>query len=299
MECINTIFIRKSGLHVPCGKCLPCLERRQREWAGRLALSLKVAQSAYFVTLTYNDQYIKDHCKWGHLDQVQEYELSEAMQSDDFSSMQPKLNKSDFQAFLMRLRNFNVRGVVPPGFTKKVPQIAPQGSKMAYFAVGEYGDITKRPHWHMVIFNLNYKLIYAEKVISHAWEKDYKSIGHIHIGPVQAGSLEYVTGYLFKNFKKQCTRLISKGLGTSYVNDEVKEYHRQTLRTYHRVHGTKYPLPRILRDKIFNEFEKREIAEKTADVIQDRDIEDPTWKEREHKRLKRKVEYRNLKRKKQ
>lgn len=39
---------------VPCGKCVPCLEARQKQWFVRLYNELKVSTTAKFVTLTYD-----------------------------------------------------------------------------------------------------------------------------------------------------------------------------------------------------------------------------------------------------
>ncbi len=52
----------------------------------------------------------------------------------DEKLLSPKLNYEDFQKFMKRLRKL-------------------QNDPMGLFVTGEYGDKTKRPHWHAIIFN--------------------------------------------------------------------------------------------------------------------------------------------------
>lgn len=46
----------------------------------------------------------------------------------------PKLNYEDFQLFMKKLRNHT-------------------NNQLSYFVTGEYGELTKRPHWHAILFN--------------------------------------------------------------------------------------------------------------------------------------------------
>lgn len=60
-----------------------------------------------------------------------------------------------------------------------------------YFAVGEYGDKTARPHYHMAIFNAPAH-IWAERM-DKAWKKGYTKAGDI-----EPGSAAYIAGYCTK-----------------------------------------------------------------------------------------------------
>ena len=51
-------------LVVPCGRCLPCLESKRAQWIFRIKQELKKSTSAFFVTMTYNDDHnTGDLCK--------------------------------------------------------------------------------------------------------------------------------------------------------------------------------------------------------------------------------------------
>ncbi|MCT3639124.1 hypothetical protein HZR07_00710 [Elizabethkingia anophelis] len=61
--CLTPINLKKTGAstnsyvtqQVPCNKCLECRKRRTNSWFARLTEQLKVSDTAYFVTLTYDD----------------------------------------------------------------------------------------------------------------------------------------------------------------------------------------------------------------------------------------------------
>lgn len=80
MKCISPIYVRKVGTHVPCGKCGYCIKKAIDAWCLRLYHEMEVSSSAYFITLTYNDE---------HLPPRQE------------------LSKRDLQLFIKRLRKVN------------------------------------------------------------------------------------------------------------------------------------------------------------------------------------------------
>lgn len=92
--------------------------------------------------------------------------------------------------------------------------------KIRYYAIGEYGDETKRPHYHAIIFGIG---IENKETITKVWSdsKTGESFGHIYVGDVSKDSASYVVGYLFKS-KKEIEEIEKKGL--------QKEFSRMSLR---------------------------------------------------------------------
>lgn len=76
-----------ASVPLPCGKCLACRINRRREWTQRLLHEANFASSAYFITLTYDE----DHLPF-----------------DDNGN--PCVSKTDIQSFMQDLRN-EYRGV--------------------------------------------------------------------------------------------------------------------------------------------------------------------------------------------
>lgn len=270
MVCINPIFVRRSGIHVRCGKCEPCLESRQKEWAVRLSVELRQCITAYFVTLTYN-----------------EYALE----------LLKDLDKDCFQRFLKRLRQYVDRGMPEAYKGKKVSKINGKEAEIKYFAVGEYGSLKERPHWHIVLFNFPFNLEDSENIISFAWQENGQNLGFDKMGILSVGGIHYTTDYMFKNAGKDAIRLISKGLGAGYVTDNTVYFHQKTLDGLITVNHQKTSMPRYYAKKVYNEKQRKEIGEKKRDFIFDEDLNDPYKTERDYKALKQKIEYKRKKRK--
>jgi len=83
------------------------------------------------------------------------------------------LKKSDLQKFFKRLR-------------KKIPDIK-------YFACGEYGEQTERPHYHAIIFGLAKHE--ADFMLRQVWGK-----GNVENGHAEEDSIRYVAGYIDKKW---------------------------------------------------------------------------------------------------
>ena len=112
--------------------------------------------------------------------------------------------KSDLQKFFKRLRKWHGKNTTP----------------LKYYAVGEYGGQTKRPHYHIVIFNAD--LSHFER----AWSIDLKPLGQIHIGTITEASIGYTLKYICKDSqipmhknddRQKEFALMSKGLGDNYL----------------------------------------------------------------------------------
>lgn len=158
-----------------------------------------------------------------------------------------ELSKRHIQSFIKKLRK---------------EQALLSKETIKYFICGEYGEKTKRPHYHGIIFNLEETL--KEKV-EEIWEK-----GNIYYGDVTEASIHYTTKYVLKGQKERNTwALMSKGLGIAYV-DEHKKNHWDTMSGFVvQDGGYKKNMPRYYARKIFSEKEREEIRLKK---IQEMDI---------------------------
>ena len=94
-----------------------------------------------------------------------------------------RLVKSDLQKFIKRLRKHSNR-------------------KLRYFGCGEYGEETNRPHYHLVLFNEDFRggytysiddQLYGNSALNRIW-----SHGTCTIGDFSMASACYVAGYVNK-----------------------------------------------------------------------------------------------------
>lgn len=162
------------------------------------------------------------------------YDDANLMVDEDFV---PHLHKPDLQKFFKRLR-FN---------TKKT---------IKYYACGEYGTTTLRPHYHAIIFGVTDDDVLA------SWKN-----GHIHFDPVEPATIRYVTNYLCKSSTLDLTgrvpefSVMSKGLGKTYLTPQMIKWHEENLANYVvNKGGNKLALPRYYKDRIFDENQRRKFG---------------------------------------
>lgn len=162
----------------------------------------------------------------------------------------PQLVKSDLQNFFKRLRKL--------------------GFKFRYYAVGEYGSQTFRPHYHVILFG-----DIPEVAIRKAWARckrstgSYYAIGHVHIGQVTSASVMYALGYIVngKSWKMSNKRvapfcLMSRrpGLGANYLTKQMIAWHKSDRKNYAILDGERRHLPRYYKEKIFSKIDLVRIA---------------------------------------
>ena len=157
------------------------------------------------------------------------------------------LRKSDIQGFIKRLR-------------KNYKQ------KIRYYAVGEYGTITERPHYHIILYGIGQS---DSERISKAWRhKKSTPYGITYIGDCNDYSIVYAVKYHInyrtkKDFEiRGDTRepefsLMSKKPPLGHKWFELnKDRLKATKQLYVELNGHKRAFPRHFRDKILNRIEK-------------------------------------------
>lgn len=154
-------------------------------------------------------------------------------------------------------------------FIKKLRKL--YTSKIRYYLVGEYGTKTYRPHYHMLLFS---ETDVNEKDIEKTWK-----LGNIVIGSVNIKSITYVCKYHVNRGKypsgsQRPFVLMSKGIGSQYVN-KMTAYHRSGgLRTHYQMFEHKKALPRYYKDKIFNNMQKDTINKRVQENISKEGIQE-------------------------
>ena len=154
-----------------------------------------------------------------------------------------QLNKRDLQLWFKKVRK--------------------EGWKFRYYAVGEYGSRTYRPHYHIIVFG-----DVPDKTLRKAWGK-----GHVHIGSVTQQSVMYTLGYIVngKHWTMKHNRVrpfavmsrgrgAVKGLGSNYLTPAMIAWHRSGRKNYAILDGVRRHLPRYYKQKIFSKIDLVRIA---------------------------------------
>lgn len=228
--CINPVRLQTAKsrrndakfVNVPCGKCPECVKAKQNAWLFRFNQQLLVSPLALFVTLTYNDESLPYANLWYNEDGTA-----------DLHNM--TLRKRDVQLFFKNLRYEYSK------LSKK---------RIKYMLVGEYGSKFGRPHYHAIIFNLDYPhLIDSEWIHGFVYRP---------VLDTSRGGMSYVLKYISKNrnvnnYGIPEFSLTSKGLGENYITAESLKWHTSNVEnTYVRSDGFKLTMPRYYKRKMFD-----------------------------------------------
>lgn len=146
----------------------------------------------------------------------------------------------DIQLFIKRLRK----------------DLAKDGRKIKYFACGEYGGRTHRPHYHAIIYGLGLDKPDKQLVMDN-WMKCDWSVYKIRkesFGRVEAKSINYVAGYIHSKLsgnearevydntgREPVFRILSQGLGKQFALDNREQLQEAGCVT---MNGIKHAIPR-------------------------------------------------------
>lgn len=272
--CQNSIKLKDIDFPVPCGKCIPCLRKRRADWSFRLENEFLNSDSALFITLTYDNihlpfNYRKSHQRTQEPKTIVGYKTNGKPQykkqqyfTQETTTL-PTLNKKHLQDYIKQLRNKNTK-YISEELGVPLKQVKNISKPLRYYACGEYGTKTKRPHYHVLLFNMEVSNIAP---ISTQWKH-----GFTDIGQVNSASINYITKYMHKSFDKDSdTRqppfsLMSKGrkktpygiLGHSYL-DKYGTHHIETEDlTVRTQNGNCQRLPKPFLKKLFTNKEDRQ-----------------------------------------
>ncbi len=164
----------------------------------------------------------------------------------------PTLVKKDFQDFFKRLR-------------KKT------NNKLKYYACGEYGTKTKRPHYHAIVFNLPHSFLQKPEKLDPVWGH-----GHTMLTHSNALTINYVVGYINKgNFERNGPNddrlkefsLMSKKMGMNYLTPKMIEYYRQRqIACIVHEDGHILSMPRYYKQQIFTKKELKKINDEYQEL---------------------------------
>lgn len=181
ISCFKPVSIRDCygrELMVGCGSCPACQELKRNSLSNRLALEEHRAKYCSFVTLTYDEEHLPI-VDVSRLFSASEREVVDLQQNYDFNddfSTPTVINTEELRNSIILYNkhrafykaNFSVnRNVTYENnqvavlvnrhlqlFIKRFRKYVSQyyNEKIRYYAVGEYGVQSLRPHWHILFF---------------------------------------------------------------------------------------------------------------------------------------------------
>lgn len=200
-----------------------CRINRQRQWTARLLLELETHAKASFVTLTYDEEHLPVALCEGEPRAV--------------------LNGKDLTLWLKRFRN--------------------KFGPYRYFAVGEYGSKTDRPHYHAILFGVDPG--YGGE-IQETWGQGFTSAYEVN-----STRCAYIAHYTTKKWLAKTTEALQgrppemsrqsrkPGIGVPFIPALANAYETKSgslilsqgqLQTTIRIGGKTYPLDRTMMLKL-------------------------------------------------
>ncbi len=240
---------------ISCGQCIGCRLDRSRQWATRCLHEASLYDDNCFITLTFSDEGLALREKqYIHKNKIRAGANKEPLDVPSELS----IHTPDLQLFFKRLRK-------------------QYGQKIRFFACGEYGEQTRRPHYHACIFNFNFPdrkqiketaqghKLYISDSLSTLWP-----YGHSTIGQVTFDSAAYVARYIMKkvngsrqekhyqifnkdtweltNIKPEFTTMSRKpGIGFPWFEKYNKDMYEKD---YVIINGKKVPCPKFYDNKL-------------------------------------------------
>lgn len=143
---LGFMFMEQNKIDIPCGKCLPCQIQKRKTMTARLHHEMSLYGSdCCFLTLTYDD----DHIPRTDRKPLDSPDKKISFRHCGYDGSVFTLLPYDVQKFMKRLRRH--LEYLPKSPKRRIGRDHVT-SKIRYFAVGEYGTKTHRPHYHIMIF---------------------------------------------------------------------------------------------------------------------------------------------------
>lgn len=156
---------------------------------------------------------------------------------------------------------------------KYIKRLRKKGLKFRYYAVGEYGGKFKRPHYHLILFDIDYE---EYEILQNAWynTETGEIMGTVDYGEVNLASIGYITKYHVNRNEeplganKEFTLMSRRpAIGSSYFKDKdgnttkiAKEHKKDINKAYYQDWQWKKTLPRYYKDKIYSKVQKDVIS---------------------------------------
>ena len=228
-EFSDTMDTVSEFIELPCGSCVNCRLNRARQWAQRCVAESFYHKYNWYLTLTYDPEHLPEN---------------------------RSLCKSDLQDFWKRLRYYNSKGL---SFLDE---------NFKYFACGEYGDDTLRPHYHALCFGLNlveddlvfYKYhnghpLWNSSLLDSIWQK-----GFVTVGVLCEATCSYVARYTYKKMTLEPADLLDfynaagvereftvmsrrPGIASEWIKDHWKELYSEGYLCYSTIDGARRIYP--------------------------------------------------------
>lgn len=167
-----------SAVLIPCGQCILCKTQYAQHWQTRILHEAQMHADNAFITLTYDDRNLPEY---------------------------GELHYEHLVTFWKRVRFYLSEKQKKSGIAEP----------LRYYAVGEYGDESLRPHYHACVFGQAFtdRMVVIREHPSRLWTSAqlemWWGLGQVSVGALTSETAAYVASYVTKklNSKQQYVRI--------------------------------------------------------------------------------------------
>lgn len=182
-------------ISLPCQRCIGCKLDHSKDWATRCAHEATLHRYNSFLTLTVDDDHLKDRYWTG-------------LRNDQGAKVYGgNLDHREIQLFLKKLRDHISRGSNKIAWQERSskPGRPALNGNIKYYMCGEYGEKYRRPHYHVCLFGADFRdkkyftqtpagsQSYVSQTLNEIWGN-----GKAYIGELNWQSAAYAARYCLK-----------------------------------------------------------------------------------------------------
>lgn len=179
-----------SGL--PCGQCVGCRLERSRQWAMRMMDEAQLHEKNCFITLTFDEEHLKKR------------ENPQSLDKREFQLFMKRFRKALWDIHLSKLKLWNYFFRLFFSYDLFMWFAKKTFKSPRYFMCGEYGEMFKRPHYHAILFGVDFddkelfkvvdgRRYFTSKSLSVLWPHGFNVITDVTFD-----SCAYVARYIMK-----------------------------------------------------------------------------------------------------
>ncbi|QCQ84990.1 replication initiator protein [Blackfly microvirus SF02] len=193
------------NIKLPCAKCWGCRLERSRQTAVRLMHEAQLHKKKCFITPTYDDEHLPiiGETSSQSLTVSPSSRLGLPHRLDNAHTRKAHAHEDQTRVATLQPRHLQL-------FTKRLTEdvrrkTGLQKNALRYYACGEYGDLTNRPHYHLAVFGEDFsddRVEWKRSNGNQLWRSSRLtklwSMGDIDIGELTFESAAYIARYLMK-----------------------------------------------------------------------------------------------------
>lgn len=248
-------------IQIPCGQCRGCRRKRAQGWAIRCVHEARTHKHNCYITLTYNDEHVPVGLKHEHFQKFmsrliaslhreikqrekraappvggqrlvsQRQETATSLPSRPLAGSGGTGGRQNPRAFLWDPCE------VSTSQSARRKKRASRRLHVGYYMCGEYGERTGRPHFHALLFGIDFSdkrllkitkghRLYESETLTKLW-----GMGHASVGDASFESARYISEYILKKWTgdKKNTYQVTDPV-TGEVVEIQKEYNAMSKR---------------------------------------------------------------------